>query len=307
MSGVLNSKQRIIDTFLTVNGRKNIASKGGLDITYVTFSDSGTYYTPDIASGSSDATLRLYPEACNLPQDTITFPSSALSDGTIDSFQSVSDCFLLNGRLHTYVTGSSLAISVSDSQFNSLSDSVIKSSYDSLSRLNIIKTTDAIFEEQDFAVAPSSIEFVINDSTRMTSTIDSDSLEELFCDPRFSTKQNFQYLPPLDGSVEKKPLGNYKSWGGISPVSYENVKNELTAFSATTRRVTFDPTSINNKCVCQIFEIDNGTIRKLDVVDYGIFNSENGIVRVFFAGRRLLNDFGNECFVHIFTILVGDS
>ncbi len=55
------------DALVTLEGRRQI-STGDMKIEYVSFTDGGTYYAADIASGSSDASSRIFLEACNLPQ-----------------------------------------------------------------------------------------------------------------------------------------------------------------------------------------------------------------------------------------------
>lgn len=75
MSGILNSKSRIIDAILTAEGRRQMA-ESTFDISYVTFSDYGVSYIPDSENGHEDPTVKLYLEACNLPQDQITFEAN---------------------------------------------------------------------------------------------------------------------------------------------------------------------------------------------------------------------------------------
>ena len=74
MSGILNTKQRIMDTILTQEGKRQLAS-GELRLNFITFTDNATFYKKDLVSGSADATERIYLESCNLPQDQITFES----------------------------------------------------------------------------------------------------------------------------------------------------------------------------------------------------------------------------------------
>ena len=85
MSGILDSKSRIIDAILTIDGRRQMA-EGTFDISYVTFSDLGVSYDPDASSGHVDPTNRIYLEACNLPQDQITFEAN--DQGKIVPFRS---------------------------------------------------------------------------------------------------------------------------------------------------------------------------------------------------------------------------
>jgi hypothetical protein len=43
MSGILNTKQRIMDTILTQEGKRQLAS-GELRLNFITFTDNATFY-----------------------------------------------------------------------------------------------------------------------------------------------------------------------------------------------------------------------------------------------------------------------
>lgn len=124
MSGILDKKSRILDAILTIEGRRQMA-EGTFEVSYVTFSDFGVNYIPDDEEGHVDPTTKIYFEACNLPQDQITFESndsgnlnplrmmdikiasgSLMSGSTSGSF-SVSNGTIMNGRLvaYRYVNG----------------------------------------------------------------------------------------------------------------------------------------------------------------------------------------------------------
>ena len=53
MSGILNKKQRFVDTVITDEGRRQLAS-GDFKIEFATFSDSEAFYRADLASGTFD-------------------------------------------------------------------------------------------------------------------------------------------------------------------------------------------------------------------------------------------------------------
>lgn len=75
MSGILDSKSRILDAFLTTEGRRQVAA-GTFEVSYVTFTDNAVAYQADKSEGHVDPTNRIYLEACNLPQDQITFEAN---------------------------------------------------------------------------------------------------------------------------------------------------------------------------------------------------------------------------------------
>jgi hypothetical protein len=114
MSGILDSKSRIIDAILTTEGRRQMA-EGTFEVSYATFTDSGVSYVPDLVDGHQDPTTRIYFEACNLPQDQITFEAN--DEGKLVPFRSqdikvsneggniptvVSEGTIVNGRLTAY-------------------------------------------------------------------------------------------------------------------------------------------------------------------------------------------------------------
>lgn len=114
MSGILDSKSRILDAILTVEGRRQMAA-GTFEVSYATFSDYGVSYIPDAEEGHEDPTKKIYLEACNLPQDQITFEAN--DEGRINGFRnqdlklenpdgnipsSIQQAILKNGKLTTY-------------------------------------------------------------------------------------------------------------------------------------------------------------------------------------------------------------
>lgn len=114
MSGILDNKSRIIDAILTVEGRRQMA-EGTFEVSYATFSDAGVAYIPDTENGHDDPTRKIYIEACNLPQDQITFEAN--DEGKLVAFRNqdiklktpgknvptaISEGSMINGRLTVY-------------------------------------------------------------------------------------------------------------------------------------------------------------------------------------------------------------
>jgi hypothetical protein len=70
--------------------------------------------------------------------------------------------------------------------------------------------------------------------------------------------------------------------------------------------VTFDPTSLSNNLVGQVFEIGNDSATKLDVIEFGKFRNgdpRSPISHVFFAGKIVVDQQDNQSFVHLFTLI----
>lgn len=333
MSGILDTKTRILDSIVTLEGRKQISS-GRLKIEYVSFSDSATFYKADIVSGSADATKRIFFEACHLPQDEITFEAD--DSGKLHSFKNDSALQLHAGQLISFsfvpqvssvITGSSDNITtLRGTEFASQIEGILTSSIDNFKKLQLIGTRDKIFDEEAFAIGNANIEFVIHnerpvaDPNQWVANIN--HLESLFSDPRLSRLPNFYYLPPVnkvtDASIDKRDsrnlssqqLGNFPPWGKthVEPLTYDQIKTELNTYEKQgyMKTVSFEPTSRNNRIVAQFFETSHDSVTKLDVIDFGLLqnsNSRQPVSQLFFVGKVIVDDNDTHTFIHLFTML----
>jgi hypothetical protein len=338
MSGILDNKSRVLDNILTIEGRRQIAT-GKLVVEYVTFTDAAAFYKADIVSGSADATTRVYLESCALPQDHVTFQaddSGALKPFPIDSTYS-----LESGKLQkTIVTQLSSALYEGSSYSNttaindtfaSMLDDVLASSLNNFQNQYPIATKDPIFEDDGFAVSPTTAEFVLTQNRPIQDpncyVVNINHVESLFNDPRLANLKNFRFLPPIvrtdavdvdksdPTSVPKQlRLGTYAPWGK-SNVSIDALRAQLNAELSTYANVgymktfTFDPTSRNNQIIAQVFEASNTSLKKLDVIDFGkmtVTSPETGkgvTQHVFFAGKIVIDDNQTQNFVHLFTLV----
>ena len=89
-------------------------------------------------------------------------------------------------------------------------------------------------------------------------------------------------------------------------MSADDIKNELKDYESSSKTIYFDPTSRDNQLIAQFFEINNDSVSKLDVIDYGRLsnNSENSELdthHVFFIGKVIVDDNGSDNFIHLFT------
>jgi len=333
MSGLLDSKARILDSIITFEGRKQI-STGQLKIEYVSFSDGATFYKADIASGSSDATRRLFLEACNLPQDEITFEAD--DSGRLQSFKNDSALQLQAGQLISFsftpqtkavITGSSEGFTtLRGPQFASQIEGILTSSIDNFQKLQLIGTRDKIFDDEGFAIGNPNIEFVIHNDRPIANpnqwVANVNHLESLFSDPRLSRLPNFYYMPPVnkvnDKSIDKsdsrnlsiQQLGNFPPWGKthVEPLTYDQIKGELDLYEKQgyMKTVSFEPTSRKNSIIAQFFETSYDTVRKLDVIDFGMIqnsDSRQPVSQLFFVGKVIVDDNDTHTFIHLFTML----
>lgn len=333
MSGILDSKSRVLDTVITTEGRRQLAL-GGIDIQYVTFTDGGAFYKADIASGSQDATKRLYFESCQLPQDDITFQAD--DDGNLTTFRNSDGVQVSGGRIIDYtfqgtsssfITGSTQgSTTLTGDQFTDHVNTLLASSTDNFQKMYLIATKDKIFEDDGFALGPNAINYVItndrpiNNQAQQVAHIN--SIDSIFADPRFSHMPNFKYLPPVNkitdssvdrgdvGSTQPFFLGYYTPWGRsqVNRLSYKQVMTELQYYAdlGYMRTINIDPTSRDNRLVGQFFEKTFNTVKKLDVIDFGTHQTGNSaapVAQIFFVGKVEVDDKGTDTFLHLFTLV----
>ena len=325
MAGILDNKSRIIDAYITQEGRRQIA-QGNLRINFATFTDATAFYAADVASGSADATVRLYLESSNLPQDQIVFESD--DSGKLMPFEAGSDYNLLSGQLISYsqtvatttlITGSNRSLNVlTGSEFASTMKGIFTGSIDNFQKLYTLGTFDELFGEQNFAAGPAKLTFTLTDKAPIADaagySCNINDLESLFSDPRFSTAKNFQYLPPINRAAKTsntaQQIGNYPPWGGVleRQKAFEALHTELQHFAKLgyVRNVSFDPSSQENNLVGQMFEISDSSAVKLDMVHFGKYFTRDParpVVDVYFAGKVFVDDSSTQSFVHLFTLV----
>lgn len=333
MSGILDSKQRILDAIVTQEGRNQMAT-GDMRIEYVSFTDTGTYYSEDLVSGSSDATSRIFLEACNLPQDSITFEAD--DSGRLQPFNNEDGIVVKDGQIVSYsfdeltgsvVTGSLERASIlNGDEFASQASRLLASSLNNFNKLHVIGSHDRIFDDDEFALGPNFVEYVITENRPISNpnlyVAHTDHVDSLFNDVRLSNVTNFKFLPPvnkiIDESIDKTDyretskfhLGNYRPWGRthINALTYEQVKHELAYYEQIgySRTITFDPTSRDNRLVVQFFEKGFDQLKKLDVIDFGKHRTNNQgapISHIFFVGKVISDDNDTHTFVHLFTMI----
>lgn len=333
MSGILDSKSRVIDTVITTEGRRQLA-QGGIDIKYVSFTDGTTFYRPDADTGSEDATKRIFFEACQLPQDDISFRSD--EDGNVQPFRNADGIPVAAGRILQYsfnaltasvLTGSTQTVKpLQGDEFARTAETLLTSATDNFRKLYLIASKDKIFEDDGFSLGPDKLTFTITndrpipDASNHTSHVS--ALDSIFSDPRFSHKRNFKYLPPInkakDASLDRTDpratkqhaLGTYMPWGRthVDGLSYEQTMEELSYYRdlGYMQVVNFDPTSRDNHLVGQFFERSYDSLKKLEVIDYGVHSTGNPaapIAQIFFVGKVEVDDKGTDTFIHLFTLV----
>lgn len=325
MSGIIDSKSRVLDTIVTLEGRRQIA-QGKLRIAHVSFTDGAAFYAADIASGSADASQRVYLEAADLPHDQIVFESD--DSGRLTPFRSANGLQVRAGQLIKYEIDSDssgafeLVQLLSSSESIAGSSTLLDSSISSFQNQLLLGNRDPLFEDDGFGAGPSQLTFMLNDAGPIVradaQTARLENLDSLFQDVRLSGLPNFRFLPPVNarpaGSdddsqrTSSQLLGNYRPAGRASSLTYPELERELRVIARAGGRqtITFDPTTKLNRLVGQAFERLPAGLRKLDIIDFGTFRTGDAsapTAHAFFAGRLLKDSRGTDVFVHLFTFV----
>jgi len=301
--GLLDPKSRILDVVLTDIGREALANNK-LRIAYYSLTDGASVYQADLTSGSVDATSKVYAEcSSDLPQDVISLLAN--DSGQLMRVRSTAlSGSIYGGRLMqgTYEDSTIL----SGSAFASTAPLILSSSLNNLRNNFLLGTVDEFFEDAEFKVGPTDLEFSITDKDDSIANVT--TLESFFQDPLFSHVKNFQYLPPTNKqtSVDNQPslLGDYPSLGGNINMDFHDVEDELKLARRTGRlkTVTFDPAPRTNNMHIQFFEQSDNGMQKLDVLDFGTYKNNGVPTRVLFVGKVYWDDFDTETFVRLFTV-----
>lgn len=319
MSGILDPKSRVLDSVVTLEGRRQMAS-GRFKIDFVTFSDSATFYERDAVSGSADIGSRVHFECSQLPQDQITFEAD--DSGKLVPMANTSGLTLAGGRI---LSGSADEfVILSGSAFASQAETLLASSLDNFQNLMTIGTLDSVFEDDHFELSHGEIKFrVTNDvpiSDLSSQTANISQLESFFSDDRFSNIPNFKFLPPINRVADKNldplnpavrkqyKMGEFQTLGSNNILSPEQLDSQLDAARKKGNSVVvrFDPTNNTNRLAGQFFEMRDGELRKLDVLEFGRFKVDDDEYpdrHVFFAGKVYQDDFGAHTFVRLFTLV----
>jgi len=339
--GFLDSRTRILDTIITLQGRGQIAA-GKLKAEFYSFTDYGAFYAQDTSTSASlDGTRRIYLEASNLPQDMITFESD--DAGKLVSFRS-SPTLVRNGQILTVVSsgldasGSNGAgkvfLPAEDNIFASMADGLLSSSMDAYANNYILGSPDVFDENRaSFLLGRTAAAFKISEQAPIAPGDqplgDVETTDGLFVDSRLSHLPNFQYLPPINkfrpGDTTVSLLGNYPNLNQRPQLTFEDVQREI----ATAERkgysvnIPFQETSRTNNLVCQMFEVGNNEIVKLDIIDFGLFNLAGEDIslserkrqnkdprnradiskHVFFVGKVFTDSLGVHKFINLFTLI----
>ena len=301
MAGILNSKTRIFDTVLTTEGRRQLAA-GTFNISFASFSDSSTFYERDLASGSSDAGKRIFLEAATSLRDQITFETD--DSGMLIPYESVKNNTSIAGD--KILSGNTIVSN--GTSFASLSGEVLSSSIENFKNLMLLGTEDIFKDTSDFKlnrntatfIITDTVPFAVNDDITETSI---DNVESFYQDKRLSHIPNFKYLPPVNKD-SSAAIGNFTCLEESEILTFEQLEKDLE--NKEKIEITFPSTSRENNLVSQLFELSEGKMKKLDIIDFGEFvtsDENNPDKQVFFAGKIFIDSKGMPTFVNQFVLV----
>lgn len=214
--------------------------------------------------------------------------------------------------------------------FSSAIRGILTSSFDNFIDLQTISSINRLFEDDQFETSISELNFdaktslppSVKTSAYNSSIPELNAIDSLFSDEKVSHLDNYLYLPPIvktsDAEVPDKSdlqslnnylLGDYPSWGNNeTKLTYQKLATHLSQYVNSKSSLTFTKTSLNNNIVAQFFEVTNGDVSKLDVIEYGhvMDNSQESTSttkNVFFVGKTFIDDRGTLCFVNMFTLV----
>jgi len=301
MAGILNSKTRIFDTVLTTEGRRQLA-EGTFNISFASFSDSNTFYERDLASGSADAGKRIFLEAATSLRDQITFETD--DSGLLIPYESVKN--------NTSIAGDKILLNntiVSNgTSFASLSGEVLSSSIENFKNLMLLGTEDIFKDTSDFKLNRNTATFTITDTVPFAVNNDItetsvDNVESLYQDKRLSHIPNFKYLPPVNKN-SSTTISNFTCLEELEIQTFEQLEKDLE--NKEKIEITFPSTSRENNLVSQLFELSEGKMKKLDIIDFGEFvtsDESKPDKQVFFAGKIFIDSKGMPTFVNQFVLV----
>ena len=310
MAGILNRKTRFVDTFLTQQGREQIA-KGELRFEFATFSDYHTFYekSKDDPKVAEDAIERIFFEAANRPQDLV-IPEFDEDGGML---YPAGDFDIVDGQLKV-ASGSTKTLTGED--LVTSASIAISDSMESFKAMRPLRTEESITDSTGFELSQNSGEFLITSflpiSPAKPSQISLSNVESLWQDKKLTHVPNFKFMPPVN-KISSKNLRVFSKLQQPTPLTYGDLEAELGAADPSGETgvgppitLTFPETSNDNNLVCQVFEVRSDGIDKLRMIDFGEFEDADPYSpgkHVFFLGKLFDDDDAEKTFVNLFTVV----
>lgn len=315
----LDPKERFVDIQLTTEGKKQLA-QGKLRIEYASFSDADIFYsqTDQFDSGSFTElnTKRLMFEARSRPQDTIIYESDDSGMLKINQYIGLpgsSPFRVTSGQIFTSNFG--VVPPIASAEVQQYSSKILSASLQNLKDLRILESPSFEDTGDEFKLSTNEVAFTLTkDSPININTgvfeIDINQAESLFVDKRLSRLPNFKFLPPVNKKKNNVsiPLGNYRSFGSQEVLTPDLLTRELQTVEnlGMKKTIEFSDTSPTNTLLGQIIEVNGGTLRKLDIIDFGeeLIDATSNLTRhIYFVGKLYVDDNNISTFINLFTLV----
>ena len=295
MSGVLDSKNRVMDVILTEIGRDQM-NRGEFEVSFVSFSDKGAEYIDDGSGVAADITDRLYFESFSSPSDEIVPEIS--NEGDFVLTKKISPTLTVNNGVLFEKTSTGYAKVDAFANIGSFTN-ILPGRFRSL---QIVRSYNDI---ADFDVSATAVK--LNVGTDVKTLQDNvDLIKPMIVDPRFTGSVNTMYLPPVTvNGGQETPMRAFNRFG---PENTENnVLTEIQNKSKGTARIelgTFDTFEEYN-ILGQAFMKKDQTVKKYIVVDAGEFLNEKKEIsaQVYHLGFIFKDENGTSKFSRAFSLV----
>jgi len=309
--GILDRKTRFMDTFLTQQGREQIA-KGEMRFSFATFSDYCTFYDSslDDPSIASETINRIFFEAGNRPQDLV-IPEFDADGGMVFP---AGDFDLVDGQLQ--VASGSAGVSLTGEELVTSSSLAISDCIESFAAMRPLRSEDLLSNASGFELSQNTGEFLVTSylpiSPGFPTQISLSNIESLWQDKKLTHIENFKFRPPIN-KTSGKELRIFPKLQQPEPSTFGDLENELGSNDPSGETgvgppisLTFPATSADNNLVCQVWEVCSGSINKLRMIDFGEFEDADPYSpgkHVFFVGKLFKDDDGESTFLNLFTVV----
>ena len=213
--GILNKKERVLDSIVTLAGRRRMGYGERFKPAFISFSDNHSFYIHEDQKGvAGDATQRIYFEPASRQEDTLIFETRDAGK-TIGYRPSETEIITEDGGILSYpIDRSGDATPVTGSEFASLAVGLLTSSFENLENLNMIGSVPGQVRNRNytFKLSDEELIFYVNNITPFGTSPSNkvsniDATQPLFYDDRLGHLPNFKFLPPI--TKGGKPYGSY--------------------------------------------------------------------------------------------------
>ena len=296
MSGVLDSKNRVMDVILTDIGRDQM-NRGEFEVSFVSFSDKGAEYIDDGTGVAADITDRLYFETYSSPSDEIVPEIS--NEGEFTLTKKISPTLTVNNGVLFEKTATGYAQVDGFANIGSFTN-ILPGRFKSL---QIIRSYNDV---EDFEVSSENVTLRADKIKVEALPSGIELIRPILVDPRFTGSINTLYLPPtaINSGVET-PIAAFNRFG--PEMSESNILEEIREKSLARTRIelgkhdTFEEYNI----LGQAFMKKDQTVKKYIIVDAGEFLNERKEVsaQVYHLGFIYKDENGTSKFSRAFSIV----